>query len=52
MIKVRINRKNWLGNYTYSVKDFYGKKHMDNYLSKCFENETTSKIIGIEILTE
>ena len=47
---VKIDRKNWRGNYTYIVKDFNNKKHLDNYLNKCYRDETTSKVIGITIL--
>jgi hypothetical protein len=47
---VRIDTKNWLGNYGNTVKHFQNQKHLDNYLSKCYSNETTSKVIGIEIL--
>lgn len=47
---VRIDKKNWLGNYTSSVKHFNNEKHLDNYLNKCYSNELTSKVIGIQII--
>jgi len=47
---VRIDTKNWLGNYNSTVKQFTNQQHLDNYLSKCYSNEGTSKIIGITTL--
>lgn len=52
---VRIDTKNWLGNYSSTVKQFQGQQHLDNYLSKCYSNQVgnnviNSKIIGVEIL--
>ncbi len=47
---VRIDTKNWLGNYNSTVKHFTGQQHLDNYLSKCYSNEMSSKVIGISIL--
>ena len=47
---VRIDTKNWLGNYNSTVKLFTNQRHLDNYLSKCYSNEMTSKVIGISIL--
>ena len=52
---VRIDKKNWLGNYSSTVKQFQDQQHLDNYLSKCYSNQVgnntiNSKIIGIEIL--
>ena len=44
---VRIDTKNWLGNYNSTVKRFTNQQHLDNYLSKCYSNEGYSKIIGI-----
>ena len=52
MIRAKIDRKNWLGDYTYSVRDFNDQKHLDNYLNKCFINESTSKIIGVTIINK
>ena len=47
---VRIDTKNWLGNYNSTVKQFTNQQHLDNYLNKCYSNELTSKVIGIHIL--
>ena len=47
---VRIDTKNWLGNYNSTVKQFQNQQHLDNYLSKCYSNESYSKIIGISTL--
>ena len=47
---VRIDTKNWLGNYNSTVKQFQNQQHLDNYLSKCYTNESYSKIIGISTL--
>jgi hypothetical protein len=52
---VRIDTKNWLGNYNSHVKEFENQQHLDNWYSKCLSNQvgnnvTNSKIIGIEIL--
>ena len=49
---VRIDTKNWLGNYNSNVKRFTDQKHLDNYLRKCYSNDMTSKVIGIHILQE
>ena len=49
---VRIDTKNWLGNYNSRVNHFQNQQHLDNYLSKCYRNEMTSKVIGIEILQD
>jgi len=52
---VRIDTKNWLGNYNSTVKQFTNQQHLDNYLGKCYSNQVgnnviNSKIIGVEIL--
>jgi hypothetical protein len=47
---VRIDTKNWLGNYNSTVKQFTNQQHLDNYLSKCYSNESYSKIIGISTI--
>ncbi len=47
---VRIDTKNWLGNYNSNVKHFQDQHHLDNYLRKCYSNEISSKVIGISIL--
>jgi len=54
---VRIDTKNWLGNYNNTVKQFQNQQHLDNYLSKCYSNQVgnnviNSKIIGVEILQD
>ena len=49
---VRIDTKNWLGNYGSTVKHFQNQQHLDNYLRVCYSNETTSKVIGHEILEQ
>jgi hypothetical protein len=50
-MKVRIDTKNWLGNYGSRVKEFENQRHLDNYLAKANKDHSTSKIIGVEILT-
>ena len=52
---VRIDKKNWLGNYSSSVKRFNSQQHLDNYIAKALANQAgnnviTSKIIGHEVL--
>ena len=47
---VRIDTNNWLGNYNSTVKQFTNQQHLDNYLSKCYSNESYSKIIGISTI--
>lgn len=47
---VRIDTKNWLGNYNSTVKQFESQQHLDNYLNKCYGNEGMSKIIGLTTL--
>jgi hypothetical protein len=49
---VRIDTKNWLGNYGSTVKEFQNQQHLDNYLSKCYSNESTGKVVGISILQD
>ena len=54
---VRIDTKNWLGNYNSNVKHFQDQRHLDNYLRKCYSNQVgnnviNSKIIGVEILQD
>lgn len=50
-MKVRIDTKNWLGNYGSRVKEFENQRHLDNYLAKANKDHSRSKIIGVEILT-
>lgn len=54
---VRIDTKNWLGNYNSTVKHFQNQQHLDNYLSKCYSNQVgnnviNSKIIGVSIIQD
>jgi hypothetical protein len=54
---VRIDTKNWLGNYSMHVKHFNSQQHLDNYMAKALANQVgnnviTSKIIGHEILEQ
>lgn len=52
---VRIDKKNWLGNYSSTVKQFQDQRHLSNYMAKALANQAgnnviNSKIIGHEIL--
>lgn len=47
---VRIDKKNWLGNYSSRVQLFQSQSHLDNYLRFMLKHELESKIIGHEIL--
>lgn len=49
---VRIDTKNWLGNYNSRIIRFQNQKHLDNYLRKCSRNEGSSKVIGITNLQD
>ena len=49
---VRIDTKNWRGNYNSRVVRFNSEQHLDNYLKVCYSNEITSKVIGFEILEQ
>ena len=49
---VRIDTKNWRGNYNSQVVRFNSQLHLDNYLRVCYSNEITSKVIGHEILDQ
>jgi len=49
---VRIDTKNWRSNYNSHVVRFNSQQHLDNYLRVCYSNETTSKVIGHEILEQ
>lgn len=49
---VRIDTKNWRGNYNSRVVRFSNEQHLDNYLRVCYSNEITSKVIGVEILDQ
>ena len=47
---VRIDTKNWRGNYNSRVLEFKTDQHLSNYLRVCYRDESTSKVIGTEIL--
>jgi len=47
---VRIDKKNWLGNYSSRVQLFQSESHLDNYLRFMGKHELESKIIGHEVL--
>ena len=54
---VRIDTKNWRGNYNSRVVRFNSQQHLDNYMAKALANQVgnnviTSKIIGHEILEQ
>lgn len=47
---VRLDKKNWLGNYSSRVQLFQSQSHLDNYLRFQMERNVETKIIGHEIL--
>jgi hypothetical protein len=47
---VRIDKKNWLGNYSSRVQLFQSQSHLDNYLRFMSHHQLESKIIGHEVL--
>ena len=47
---VRIDKKNWLGNYSSRVQLFNSESHLNNYLRFMSKHEIESKIIGHEVL--
>jgi hypothetical protein len=49
-MKVRIDIKNWSGNYRSYVRDFNDDRHLNNYLNKANKDHGTSKIIGVEVI--
>lgn len=49
-MRVRIDTKNWMGNYNSSIKTFNGQSHLDNYIRFMGSHEIYSKIIGVEVL--
>ena len=49
---VRIDKKNWLGNYSSRVQLFQNERHLNNYLRFMSQHELESKIIGHEILQD
>ena len=48
-MQVRIDTKNWLGNYSTRVLAFRTKNAMTKYISK-IEQSDTSKLIGVHVL--
>ena len=50
LMLVRIDTKNWRGNYNSHVVRFNSEQHLSNYLRVCYRDESTSKVIGHEIL--
>ena len=48
-MQVRIDTKNWLGNYSTRVLAFRTKNAMTKYISK-IEQSDTSKLIGVQVL--
>jgi hypothetical protein len=50
-MRVRIDTKNWMGNYDSSIKTFNSEGHLSNYIRFMGHHEIYSKIIGVEILT-
>lgn len=49
-MKVRIDIKNWSGNYRSYVRDFNDERHLNNYLNKANKDHSMSKIIGVEVI--
>ena len=49
---VRIDKKNWRGNYNSHVVRFNSEQHLDNYLRFMSKHELESKIIGHKILEQ
>jgi hypothetical protein len=49
-MKVRIDTKNWMGNYNSTIKTFNGEGHLNNYLRFMGKHQIESKIIGVEVL--
>ena len=49
-MKVRIDIKNWSGNYRSYVRDFKNERHLNNYLNKANKDHTMSKVIGVEVI--
>ena len=48
-MQVRIDTKNWLGNYSTRVLAFRTKSAMTKYVNK-IEQSDTSKLIGVHVL--
>ena len=48
----RIDKRNWTGRYTSTVRYFQGQRHLDNYLAYMAKREATTKVIGVEVLQD
>jgi hypothetical protein len=51
-MRVRIDTKNWMGNYNSTIKTFNGEGHLSNYIRFMGHHEIYSKIIGVEVLRD
>ena len=51
-MRVRIDTKNWMGNYNSTIKTFNGEGHLSNYIRFMDNHQIESKIIGVEILEQ
>ena len=51
-MRVRIDTKNWMGNYNSRVQTFNGESHLNNYIRFMGHHEIYSKIIGVEVLED
>lgn len=49
---VRVDKKNWLGRYTSTVRHFQNDRHLDNYLAYMAKREATTKVISVEVLQD
>ena len=49
-MRVRIDIKNWMGNYDSKIKTFNDEGHLSNYLRFMRNHEIYFKIIGVEVL--
>jgi hypothetical protein len=49
---VRIDTKNWAGNYNSWLRSFKNEKHLENYLNKVNADHSKFKIIGTEIIEQ
>ena len=49
---VRIDKRNWTGRYTSTVRHFQNDRHLDNYLAYMAKREATTKVIGVEVLQD
>ena len=49
---VRIDKRNWTGRYTSTVRHCQGQRHLDNYLAYMAKREATTKVTGVEVLQD